>query len=271
VARIIEAISLSVFVALLYLGSRRDQQGVVARVSFLFFTLSVQGFVTGVNAVLSFADYRALLIKEKDGGLYTASAFLVGKSVVDVPLLALTSLFFGSFGYFMVGLKATVQDFCQYVLALFLQGLAVDSVGVIVAALAEEPSVALTLAPLSLVPFMLVSGFFVNIDDLPAHLAWLAYISPHTYIFEAMMNSEFRDIEFSCSETELITAPDLFGGEHSFCPIANGEEVLESFSLNIPKSTFFHNCAVVALLFVGYRVLALVALKFITTRPNYLI
>jgi ABC-2 type transporter len=38
----------------------------------------------------------------------------------------------------------------------------------------------------------LVGGFLVNSNSIPVWLAWLRYVSPLSYAFEALMISEFR-------------------------------------------------------------------------------
>lgn len=51
--------------------------------------------------------------------------------------------------------------------------------------------VAMMLCPLTMVPFMLMSGFFLNMDSVPSWMTWLSAVSPHRYLFEAIMTNEF--------------------------------------------------------------------------------
>ena len=82
----------------------------------------------------------------------------------------LLSLLLGSAGYFMVGLQPSASHFLRFSLALSLLALASNSLGQLLGALAPSPLLAVMLSPLCVIPFMLTSGFFINIDDLPPYL-----------------------------------------------------------------------------------------------------
>jgi len=45
--------------------------------------------------------------------------------------------------------------------------------------------------PVIMMPFVLFSGFLTNIDTFPKWIAWIQYISPIRYGFEASMHNEF--------------------------------------------------------------------------------
>jgi len=44
---------------------------------------------------------------------------------------------------------------------------------------------ALALAPIIIIPLLIMSGFFVNHNQIPDYLIWIEYISMFRYGFEA--------------------------------------------------------------------------------------
>lgn len=43
------------------------------------------------------------------------------------------------------------------------------------------------MGPISIIPMVLFSGFFANLNDLPKYLSWLSYVSYVRYSFEGCM------------------------------------------------------------------------------------
>jgi hypothetical protein len=54
---------------------------------------------------------------------------------------------------------------------------------------------AMTLTPVILIPFMLFSGFFVNLDNVPWFLKEFEYISLYKYGNQALILNEYTDIK----------------------------------------------------------------------------
>ncbi len=148
--------------------------------------------------------------------------------------------------------------------SLLTLSLAVDSVGLAIGALSPHPAVGLMLCPLASVPFMLVSGFFLNVQDFPVYLQWFSVISPHRYVFEALMAIEFDGLALSCRPTELVLAPQI-DANFPFCPFENGSEVLALFSL---ASRFHYNIGIAACLCGVYRAGAYALLRWVPARSK---
>ena len=72
----------------------------------------------------------------------------------------------------------------------------------------DEKKLAVTLIPVLLIPFMLLSGFVVNESRFPWYLMPLAYGSFYKYGFQALMLNEYEGLELECEEI----SPDSLGG-----------------------------------------------------------
>lgn len=64
----------------------------------------------------------------------------------------------------------------------------------------SEKKLAVTLIPVLLVPFMLLSGFFVNESHTPFWLLPFQYLSFYKYGFQALMLNEYEGLLLECME-----------------------------------------------------------------------
>jgi len=263
VARVLENVFLSLFVGMLYFNSGYDQQSVNYRVGYLFFMMNIQAFLSIVNAVLTFSEERAVFEREKVINMYHTSAYFLGKTLLEIPIQLLLSVIFGFIGYFMAGLNSDGGPFFKFVLCLTLIGNATHSIGLALGACFPHPVLVMILCPLVMVPFMLMTGFFVNAGAIPVYMVWLKALSPHRYVFEAMMATEFQDLELHCNDNEYIMAPSVDGG-WKFCPIKSGTQILSTF--RIDPDVFWENAAITLGLVIGFRFLAYLALRFVAVR-----
>lgn len=232
-ARLIQNVVLALFVGVLFGISRtpENQRDLVSKVGFLFFNVCVNSLLGIVSSVVLFHEERALYFREKATKVYKTSAYFLGKTLIELPLQILTPIVFGAIPYYMIGLKSEWMYFFRFSLGLIVLGQASESLGLILGALVKNPTTAVMMSPLLLIPFLLVTGFFLNLNSIPPYLVWIKVLSPQKYIFAALLQTEFTDQHFYCGEDELIPLPmgDL-------CPFTSGEQVLGFFSIFLASS-----------------------------------
>ena len=214
-----------------------------------------------VRCVSAVTEERALFTRERSCHVYRTSAYFLSKATVEVPMQIALSFLLGSIGYFMVGLSPSASHFLRFSLGLALLALASNSLGQVLGALAPTPLMAVMLSPLCVIPFMLLSGFFLNVDDIPVYLLPLRALSPHLYTFTSLFAVEFTGLTLHCADDEAL--PIWVGeAEDEFCYLVRGEQVLSMFHIGEDSAaSYWANMGYVALLFVGFRLLALAALK----------
>jgi len=49
------------------------------------------------------------------------------------------------------------------------------------------------LTPIVMIPLLVVSGIFNNLNDIPPYISWLQYISPFRYGSQMLMENEFEE------------------------------------------------------------------------------
>ena len=213
---------------------------------------------------LSVTEERTLFTRERNLHMYRTTAYFLSKTLVELPVQLGLSFLLGSIGYYMVGLQPSLSHFLRFSLGLGLLALSSNSMGQILGAVAPTPVFAVMLSPLCVIPFMLTSGFFLNQHDNPPWLLPLKALSPHLYVFTALFAVEFDGLQLYCRHDELIP---VWLGERQwgFCYLQHGEQVLRTFRVDGGLGSgvgYWLNMLYVACLFVGFRVVALLALKW---------
>lgn len=265
VARIAENLLLGLFVGMLYWSIGRTQVSMNERIGFLFFSICVNSLLSLVTSVVLFSEERPVYLHEKRQKMYRTSVYFIAKTAVELPYQILVPTIFGAIPYYMIGLKASFAVFMQFSLSLILLGQAAESLGLLLGVLVPHPAAALMLCPLVMIPFMLVTGFFLNLESIPSYLVWLKVLSPHKYVFSSLMGTQFTDLSLTCTDDELIVTPGL-RGNNEYCPILRGEQVLKVF--NISDVTYWENTLYVLLLVVLFRVMAFCAMKWVTRKER---
>ena len=92
--------------------------------------------------------------------------------------------------YWMIDLSSTAEQLFVFYLISFLIGLCGNSLGLLLGSLIADAKVISAVMPLIILPFVLISGFFKNLDNLPGWVGWIQYLSPLKFGFGALVLNE---------------------------------------------------------------------------------
>ena len=143
--------------------------------------------------------------------MYSVSAYFFGKLIAEIPSTLWAPILYCCVIYFPTGLSMVnpwkFPIHCKHYLMLnSLGGIAIlmymagMAYTMIVSVAFSEKKLAVTLIPVLLAPFQLLSGFFVNESRVPFWLQPFNYISFYKYGFQAFMINEYTDLELECME-----------------------------------------------------------------------
>lgn len=135
----------------------------------------------------------------------------------------------------------------MFVSICILTSLVSQSLGLLIgAAMSIETGV--YLGPITTIPIVLFSGFFVNFNAIPGYLSWLTYISYVRYGFEGAMLSVygFDREELKCSEDNN-------------CHFTNPEDFLEEMAME--DAVFWIDAVALFGFFLFLRVVAYIVLR----------
>lgn len=163
-----------------------------------FFGSAFMSFMA-VAYVPAFLEDRATFVKERANGLYGPTAFLASNFLIGLPYLFLISLLFSIVAYWLMNMRATATAFFTWVMWLFLDLIAAESLVVLVTSLFPNFVIALALTAFINGLWMSVGGFLVSTPTLNVFWKYVFhYIDYQAYVFQGMMVNELRGREYAC-------------------------------------------------------------------------
>ena len=90
----------------------------------------------------------------------------------------------------MIGFVREAENYFIFVAITVLLSNVGCAMGLLLGVLASDASVAVALVPVTILPFMLFSGFFLNSKNVPPYFIWIEYISFVKYGFRAVVLNE---------------------------------------------------------------------------------
>lgn len=163
------------------------------RVGALFF-VTVTNFMPPMLAMLiTFPIERAVFLKEYSNGYYKVWPYFLSKTVVELPLALFFPCLFTGIVYFIVGFNNEGMSHFWIMLGINLvQTITGTGIGMMFGCFFTNIELVINMAPVIVLPFMLLSGFYVSADSIPNQVSWLQFASPFKYVLEALMINEFK-------------------------------------------------------------------------------
>ncbi|KAI8823548.1 uncharacterized protein EV422DRAFT_359919 [Fimicolochytrium jonesii] len=234
------AIALGAFVGGLYWHSDNSLGGIQNRFGSIFFIMSLLGF-SGLSAIGSLHQERAIFIRERANGVYGVIPFLVSRFVFDIiPLRVVPAVVMGSIAFWMVGLTSVGAHFATFIGVMTLFAVNAGCLCLLIACAVRDVGTANLVASIVLLFQMLFAGFLLNQDQIPSALRWIQYLSVFRYAYEALVVNDLSG----------LTIQDNVSGVGLSVPAS---VVLLKFGFNADKFTF--DIAMEAAIFVILSVL----------------
>lgn len=138
--------------------------------------------------LLTFPQERPVFLREYAAGQYGVVAYFVSKTIIELPVILLSSALQFLVCYWIMGLKG---EFFALVLVAWLLAITSAGLALVVGCGVASVEKGMQLAPLVLLPQMLFSGLFVPVNSIPVSLRWVQYICPLKYAVNLMGTIEF--------------------------------------------------------------------------------
>ena len=220
-ARAFQTVIFILLLGLLYLNIGEDQEGVQDRVGLLFFVIVNQAMVALMNGVIVFPPERAVFLREQASNAYSPYAYAFAKISAELPLQVLFPSLFAVCIYWLTGLSRDLASFGIFLATCILVANTAQSYGLFVSAAISSVQTAMSIVPLTVLPFFLTGGLMANTERLNPWFSWLSYISFIRHGFVSLMRNEFESNKpYQCPED---SGPCLF---------RNGTAVLKFYGLN---------------------------------------
>lgn len=203
--RLVSHVVVGAIIGMIYYGIGNDASKIMSNAGCLFFTTLFMMFTAMMPTILTFPTEMSVFIREHLNCWYSLKAYYFAKTIADLPFqvsaawltlclilklywhLKSFQILFTSV-YVIVVYVLTAQPLeadriGMFVLICILTSLVAQSLGLLIGAgMSVETGV--FLGPVSTIPTILFSGFFVNFNVIPNYLRWVTYVSYVRFGFE---------------------------------------------------------------------------------------
>jgi ABC-type multidrug transport system ATPase subunit len=187
ITRAVALIILGLFMISLYYGiGNRDIVGFMDRVGVVFMLASTMAMGALNHYILSFPEERAVLVREQVSSLYDVSAYFFAKVIGEIPFSLHTPLVLVLLLQWTVPLAKTVGAFFIQYAAMLISYQSGAAYALLTGAFITDRESLINM------PLIMLSGFFVNLDNVLPILWPFQWISSLKYTFNIMLRTEFE-------------------------------------------------------------------------------
>lgn len=219
------------------------------QIALLFFFSVFWGFFPLYNAVFTFPQERAMLIKERSSGMYRLSSYFLARTAGDLPMELALPTAFVIIIYWMGGLRPDPASFILSLLVVLLSVLVSQSLGLAFGAILMDVKQATTLASVTTLVFLIAGGYYIQ--QIPPFIIWLKYLSFSFYCYKLLLGVQFTDQDYyECSP-----------GGGAPCRVVDFPAVK-----SVGLAHIWMDVCIMVLMLIGYRLVAYLALHRVQLR-----
>ncbi|XP_060833115.1 ATP-binding cassette sub-family G member 1-like isoform X2 [Bombus pascuorum] len=219
---------IALIVGVIYFKIGQDAVYVLDNFNLLFFNIMFLMFSAFSATVTTFPSELPIIMREHFNRWYKLHSFYLANKLADIPIQFTAISLYILIVYYMSDQLLELQRFCLYTLMCFAVSMVAQTFGLLVGT-GMKIQHGMIFGPLTILPFLIFSGFFVQFRDAHPYLRWLFHLSFLKYGFEGVMIAiyGYDRPKLSCSDVychfaipeTLLNAVDMKQANYWFCLI----------------------------------------------------
>ena len=180
----------------LNIPGREENVQIQDRNGSLFISCFSQVLFPIIGTLAIFSLETPIIMREIGSGYYTPLGYYLSKLSIEIPFQLIITLITCTIVYWLCLYQKKFKKYITFIGIIELGSLCGLSIGISIATIAKNVSVALQFAPFCLVPLILFSGLFINTSSIPAYFTWIQFLSPIRYIYQEVYKNEFKGLKY---------------------------------------------------------------------------
>ncbi|KZC04862.1 ATP-binding cassette sub-family G member 4, partial [Dufourea novaeangliae] len=220
---------IAVLVGMIYFRIGQDAVYVLDNFNLLFFNIMFLMFSSFSAAVTTFPLELPIITREYFNRWYKLPSLYLANKLADLPIQFMAIFLYILIVYYLSDQLMELRRFCLYVLMCFAISMISQTFGLLVGT-GMNLQHGMIFGPLvTILPFLMFSGFFVQFRDAHPYLRWMFHLSFLKYGFEGVMVAIYGldRPKLSCSDVychfavpeKLLSAVDMKQADYWFCLI----------------------------------------------------
>ncbi|XP_033221030.1 ABC transporter G family member 3-like [Belonocnema kinseyi] len=254
--RFLQTVMVSLLIGTIFFGQRLDQDGVMNINGAIFIFLTNMTFQNVFAVINVFCAELPIFLREQRNGMYRTDVYFLCKTLAEAPIFIAVPLIFSFISYPLIHLYPSIDRFFIAAGIITLVANVATSFGYLISCASSSMSMALSVGPPIIIPFLLFGGFFLNTASVPKYFKWFSYLSWFRYGNEALLINQWSEVDSIACIRSNTTCPK------------SGDMVLQIY--NFKKEDFLMDITCLICLIIAFRFLAFLALLSKTYRsPVY--
>lgn len=152
--------------------------------------------------VPAFLEDRSVYVKDRANGLYGSGVFMLSNFLIGLPYLFVIAAASSAFVYWMTNFRPEGEAFMTWIMWMYLNLVAAESLVVLMSSLFPHFVAALALTAFANGLWMSCNGFMVPPPLLnPFYHYVFYYIDYQAYVFRGLIVNEFGYRDYSCGDS----------------------------------------------------------------------
>jgi hypothetical protein len=189
--RTLSAWGIALLVGLIFFQMPNEASSSRNRINALLFLMCVFSLFC-LPAISKIIEDRLLFQRERASGAYSTVPYWFATFIVEIPILLLIAVGYGSIVYYMCNFTSDPLNFVFFTITIFLVINVGFSLSQAIASFVKSSNMAIAVYMIILTYSLLLGGFIIKGSDLPDQIQWALRTSYFFYGFEAISINEFK-------------------------------------------------------------------------------